>query len=70
MTVDDAANYGALGATIGHELAHALDDRGRRYDSRGQVRRWWTAAEENEYARRVGRLVDQFGAYRATPERH
>ena len=68
MTVDDAANYGALGATIGHELAHALDDRGRRYDSRGQVRRWWTAAEENEYARRVGRLVDQFGAYRATPE--
>ena len=63
LTADDAVNYGALGTTIGHELAHALDERGRRYDSRGEVRRWWTAADEQEYARRVNQLVGQFGAY-------
>jgi len=67
-TADDAANYGALGATIGHELAHALDDRGRRYDARGAIRRWWTAADEDEYARRVGTLVSQFGAHKLTPD--
>jgi putative endopeptidase len=67
MSADDAMNYGALGATIGHELAHALDDRGRRYDSRGDVRQWWTAAEEDEYARRTGGLVAQFSAYSAAP---
>jgi len=56
-------NYGALGATIGHELAHALDERGRRYDSQGHVRRWWNAADEEEYARRVNELVGQFSEY-------
>src|SRR4029078_3587398 len=48
---------------MGHELAHALDERGRRYDSRGEVRRWWTAADERAYAARVSQLVSQFGAY-------
>jgi putative endopeptidase len=64
---DDAVNYGAIGATIGHELAHALDDRGRRYDSRGEVRRWWTASEDDEYGRKVDRLVDQFNVYEPLP---
>jgi putative endopeptidase len=65
---DGAVNYGALGATIGHELAHALDDRGRRYDSRGNVRRWWTATEEDQYAKRVGGLVTEFNAFRPAPD--
>ncbi len=64
---DGAANYGAIGATIGHELAHALDDRGRRYDSRGEIRRWWSAAEDQEYANRAARLVDQFNVYEPLP---
>lgn len=66
-TADDAVNYGALGATIGHELAHALDERGRRYDAHGHVRRWWTAPDEQEYARRVNELVGQFSAYQPLP---
>jgi predicted metalloendopeptidase len=67
LDADDAANFGALGATIGHELAHALDDRGRRYDSRGEVRRWWSASEDEEYAHRAARLVDQFNVYEPLP---
>jgi predicted metalloendopeptidase len=69
-SADEAVNYGGLGATIGHELAHALDDRGRRYDSRGEVRRWWSSAEEDEYAKRVTRLVDQFNRYEPLPGLH
>ena len=64
---DDAVNYGALGATIGHELGHALDERGRRYDSRGEVRRWWAPADETGYARRANDLIGQFSAYRPSP---
>ena len=62
---DDALNYGALGATIGHELTYALDEAGRRYDARGTIRRWWTAAEEQEYRRRAQLVVRAFGIYRA-----
>jgi endothelin-converting enzyme len=65
LNADDAVNYGALGATIGHELAHALDERGRRYDSRGEIRRWWAATDEREYARRVSALIRQFNDYQA-----
>jgi predicted metalloendopeptidase len=66
--VDDALNYGALGATIGHELTHAFDEAGRRYDARGTIRRWWTAAEEQEYRRRAQLVVHAFAAYRAAAD--
>lgn len=61
--VDDAVNYGSVGVLIGHEISHAFDERGRQYDASGEVRRWWTSAEEQEYRRRLLPLVKQFNAY-------
>ena len=64
---DDAVNFGALGATVGHELAHALDERGRRYDAVGAVRDWWTPAEEREYRARALALTRQINAIEPLP---
>ncbi len=60
---DDAVNYGAIGAVIGHEIGHALDDRGRHFDANGQLRDWWGPEDDAEYRRRTERLVEQFNAY-------
>jgi len=64
---DDAVNFGALGATVGHELSHAFDERGRRYDARGNIRAWWRPEEEREFARRSAELVRQFDRYAPLP---
>ena len=44
---DDAANYGDMGSTIGHELTHGFDDEGRQYDKNGNLNDWWTKADED-----------------------
>jgi putative endopeptidase len=64
---DDAVNYGALGALIGHEIGHAFDDRGRRFDGSGAVRDWWTPADAEGYAQRTARLVAQMDNYEPLP---
>src|SRR5205823_9730131 len=46
---DEAVNYGAAGALMGHEIGHAFDDRGRRFDGAGNVRDWWTPADANDF---------------------
>ena len=47
---DDAVNYGAIGATIGHEMTHGFDDQGRQYDARGNLKDWWTAADAKRFS--------------------
>jgi putative endopeptidase len=64
---DDAVNYGAAGSLIGHEIGHAFDDRGRRFDGSGAVRDWWTPADAQHFEDRAQRLVAQLNAYEPLP---
>ena len=64
---DDAANYGAVGATIGHEISHGFDDEGAQYDGDGNLRDWWTAADKRNFAAKTKALVAQYGAFVAVP---
>jgi predicted metalloendopeptidase len=63
---DDAANYGGIGAVIGHEIGHGFDDQGSRYDGRGALVDWWTVEDRSEFEARTRALVDQFNAYSPT----
>ncbi len=60
---DDAVNYGAIGAVIGHEITHGFDDRGSRFDAKGHLRDWWTEQDRTEFDRRAKVLVEQFDGY-------
>ncbi|MGW5378985.1 M13 family metallopeptidase [Nocardia sp. NPDC003999] len=57
---DPAVNYGAIGAIIGHEIGHAFDDQGARYDGDGRLREWWTAEDRAAFDARTKQLVDQY----------
>ncbi len=67
---DAAPNYGDTGSTIGHELTHAFDDRGRQYDAAGNLRDWWTPEDAGRFATRAQCIVDQYGAYTVDGEVH
>src|SRR3954470_11472263 len=60
---DDALNYGAMGAVIGHEMSHAFDDQGRQYDKFGNMRDWWTKEDASRYTTESQKIVNQFDAY-------
>jgi putative endopeptidase len=60
---DDAANYGGIGAVIGHEIGHGFDDQGSKYDGDGHLVDWWTDEDRREFSARTGRLIDQYDAY-------
>lgn len=62
---DQAVNYGAAGAVIGHELTHGFDDQGRRFDAAGNLRDWWTASDAKAYEERSSCFVDQYAGYTA-----
>jgi putative endopeptidase len=60
---DDAVNYGAIGAVIGHEISHGFDDQGSQYDGDGNLRNWWTKADHKNFAAKTRQLISQYGAY-------
>jgi putative endopeptidase len=64
LEADDAVNYGAIGAVIGHELSHAFDDKGSQYDGDGNLRNWWTPEDRQAFDERGQKLIEQFGAYK------
>jgi putative endopeptidase len=57
---DDAANYGGIGAVIGHEIGHGFDDQGSQYDGEGNLNNWWSDADRAEFEKRTGELIDQY----------
>nr|WP_246146754.1 M13 family metallopeptidase [Rubripirellula lacrimiformis] len=63
LKADDAVNYGGIGAVIGHELSHGFDDKGSKYDGKGNLRMWWTDSDREEFERRATGLVDQYNSF-------
>jgi putative endopeptidase len=64
MAADDAVNYGAIGAVIGHEIGHGFDDQGSTFDGDGVLRNWWTDEDRAAFLARTGALVDQYNAFK------
>ena len=64
---DDAVNYGAIGAVIGHEIIHGFDDQGRKIDANGAVRDWWGADDGKRFEERAKVFGDQYAKYEAAP---
>jgi endothelin-converting enzyme/putative endopeptidase len=67
---DDAANYGDMGSTIGHELTHGFDDEGRQFDKDGNLLEWWTKEDEIKFTDRAECMVKQYDAIEAVPGVH
>jgi putative endopeptidase len=60
LDADDAVNYGAIGAVIGHEIGHGFDDQGSKYDGEGNINDWWTDDDRAAFDQRTAKLVAQF----------
>jgi putative endopeptidase len=67
---DPAVNYGGIGATIGHELTHAFDDDGRKFDADGVLSNWWTDADAQQFNARAAELGRQYDAFEPFPGVH
>ncbi|HXW95162.1 MAG TPA: M13 family metallopeptidase [Nitrososphaerales archaeon] len=67
---DEAVNYGAIGVVIGHEITHGYDDQGRKYDSKGNLRDWWTKEDERRFKRRANAVVKAYGGQEILPRLH
>jgi putative endopeptidase len=64
---DAAANYGGIGVVIGHEISHAFDDQGSRFDAEGNLRNWWTEEDRARFDARTRGLVAQYDAFSPLP---
>jgi len=67
---DDAVNYGAIGAVIGHEISHGFDDQGSKYDGKGVFQDWWTKEDRANFEARTAALVKQYDSYEPLPGLH
>ena len=65
---DDAMNFGAIGAVIGHELTHGFDDEGSQFDADGNLRDWWTANDKKQFEERTACIRDQYGSFVAVDD--
>jgi putative endopeptidase len=70
VNADDAVNYGAIGAVIGHEIGHGFDDQGRKSDGSGNLRDWWTASDAQAFEARTTKLGAQYGAINPIDDLH
>jgi predicted metalloendopeptidase len=67
---DDAVNYGAIGATMGHELTHGFDDEGRQYDWQGNLKNWWSAEDAKAFQARAECVARQYDSFEVLPGVH
>lgn len=66
--LDDAVNYGGIGAVIGHEITHGFDDQGRQFDKEGNLKDWWTEADAAAFGKRAACVDDQYSSYVAVDD--
>lgn len=69
-TADDAINYGAIGAVIGHEVTHGYDDQGAEFDLQGNLKNWWTESDKKNFDERANCIVTQFDSFEVEPGLH
>lgn len=67
MEADDAANYGAIGVVIGHEMTHGFDDQGRQFDKDGNLTDWWAPGDADRFKERAQVMVDFFNKIEVLP---
>jgi putative endopeptidase len=67
FSLDDAVNYGGIGAVIGHEITHGFDDQGRHFDADGNLADWWTPEDAARFEARARKMAEQFSSYEVLP---
>jgi putative endopeptidase len=70
QNADDAINYGAMGAVIGHEITHGFDDQGRQYDADGNIKDWWTKDDQMKFNEHAKKIIDQFDSFISVDTMH
>jgi endothelin-converting enzyme/putative endopeptidase len=65
--MDDAVNFGGIGAVIGHELTHGFDDQGRQFDAKGNLRDWWTPEDAKEFEKRAACIEREYSKFEVAP---
>jgi putative endopeptidase len=66
--LDDAVNFGAIGAVIGHELTHGFDDEGRQFDAQGNMKNWWSPKDADAFETRTQCIIDEYSSFTAVDD--